>query len=160
MLSNIKNGAGGGIFNTSTTTKVIDRQHGTIYLLGDRFGNGKGTFGIGSSDDSYYSYGGYGWYGGSVGSSLNVGYGCGGTGYVMGHPTDANGDSTSTYPDGYFNNDSELIERLTNAITNGTTATSSYGASANIAANRILLRITALPTETESPTKYYAGVNT
>lgn len=77
----------------------------------------------------------------------------------MGHPTDANGDSTSTYPDGYFNNDSKLIERLTNAITNGITATSAYGTKADFAANRILLTITALPTETESSTKYYNGIS-
>ena len=128
-------------------------------------GNGYGTYDyeINESGGDIFEgkRGGVGWIGGSVGysSETKTYYACGGTGYVMGHPSDDSGNPNDSYYSTYFNGNKALIKQITNAVTNGKTGTIRYTDTSIYKPTRIMLKITALPTETGSSVKYYNGTS-
>lgn len=105
-----------------------------------------GRFGYGGNDnDTDYTQGGPGWYGGGYAKGKYVVFN-GGSGFII-------GKTTTTYPSGYLGDDTALQSSLASAISNSSTITGGSDGTGTI-----ILTILALPgAETGNSIKYYTN---
>ena len=134
-------------------------------------GNGGGSYsitggtqtspGTGSGSAASFGYGGVingrlsggaGWYGGGAGPDNTQANGAGGSGFII-------GQTTTTYPDGFLDNDTSLQTSLAAAITNSSTTLGGSACSSSNDPAYITITILeiATPEVTQSTLNYYNG---